>query len=179
MQTMAKSTLFTIVLVALSASASMTTVNLGSRAIWSDQVISAHNDARAEYGADALTWNEDMYIPTLQWSQTCIFQHSNETTYGETLYASMAANTTIGDAVKTWIAEAANYDYETPEYSENTGNFTQVVWKSTTQVACTMANCPGGSIFLRPSKYIVCRYTPPGNITGGFAENVGQHEEED
>ena len=44
----------------------------------------------------------------------------------------------------------------------------QVVWKSTTQVACAVANCAAGTIFSQPSNFVVCRYTPPGNYAGQF-----------
>ncbi|KIJ98325.1 hypothetical protein K443DRAFT_104102, partial [Laccaria amethystina LaAM-08-1] len=55
-----------------------------------------------------------------------------------------------------------------PGFSPATGHFTQVVWKSTTQVACAMVNCGPGTIFPQASTYTVCRYTPPGNIQGQF-----------
>lgn len=51
----------------------------------------------------------------------------------------------------------------------------QVVWRSTTQVACAMVGCNSGvtdergAVILGPaSKYTVCRYSPPGNIQGQF-----------
>ncbi|KAF8990188.1 CAP domain-containing protein, partial [Cyathus striatus] len=55
-----------------------------------------------------------------------------------------------------------------PGFSSASGHFTQVVWKSTTSVACAITSCPAGTIFGQASKYVVCRYAPPGNYPGQF-----------
>lgn len=54
------------------------------------------------------------------------------------------------------------------------GGFTQVVWKSSTQVACAQADCAAGTIYNQKSTLTVCRYSPPGNMQGQFAQNVGR-----
>ncbi|KDQ16639.1 hypothetical protein BOTBODRAFT_172759 [Botryobasidium botryosum FD-172 SS1] len=66
-----------------------------------------------------------------------------------------------------WADEAAEYDPAIPKYS----HFTQMVWKSTTQMGCAVAYCDGIS---GPGKgaYHVCQYSPPGNVMGQFPENV-------
>ncbi|PPQ92633.1 hypothetical protein CVT25_007712 [Psilocybe cyanescens] len=147
------------------------TVNLEARVAskdaWSDQVLSEHNKARGRYGAKPLQWSTSLFPPTNQYAQMCKFAHSDaQSRYGENLYASSNLNAGIADAIKSWMAEAYNH----PGYNLATGHFTQVVWKDTTQVACALASCAAGTIFpIQPSKYIVCRYTPPGNYAGQFA----------
>jgi pathogenesis-related protein 1 len=95
--------------------------------------------------------------------------------YGENLYAGTAATTGINDAVSNWMGEVVNYNYSNPGFSSTTGHFTQVVWKATKQVTCALAACPKGTIFANyASRYIVCRYLPPGNYIGQFAQNVGR-----
>ena len=48
--------------------------------------------------------------------------------------------------------------------------FSKVVWKSTTEVGCAIANCPADAIFPGvASQFVVCQYTPPGNVLGEFA----------
>ena len=42
---------------------------------WSDQVVSSHNEARAQYGAPTVTWNDELYSSTLSYAQGCEFAH--------------------------------------------------------------------------------------------------------
>jgi uncharacterized protein YkwD len=140
---------------------------LEKRDPWSDQVIYSHNQYRALYGAGPVSWNSELYASTLSYAEGCDFSHSiDEGLYGENLYRG-TANVGIEGAVKYWMDEASNYDYSYPGFSSTTGHFTQVVWKNTEQVTCALANCPA-------FYYIVCRYTPPGNVQGQYAENVGR-----
>lgn len=37
--------------------------------------------------------------------------------------------------------EASMYDYDNPNFSEETGHFTQLVWKNTTTVGCGSRLC--------------------------------------
>ena len=45
---------------------------------WSDQVVSLHDQARAQYGAGPVTWNSELYSSTLSYAQGCIFVHRCE-----------------------------------------------------------------------------------------------------
>lgn len=57
----------------------------------------------------------------------------------------------------------AQYDPTHPSYLL----FTQVVWKSTTQLGCAVSSCDG--IFdraLGPAALYVCLYDPVGNVIG-------------
>ncbi|KAF9012626.1 CAP domain-containing protein [Cyathus striatus] len=165
--------LFTIFFIALSAVASVIPAELESRDAWSDQVLQQHNTNRAKYGARPLTWNANLYPAALQWAKQCKFQHSSGA-YGENLAAG-SGNYGMSNAMSAWMGEASQYNYNNPGFSAATGHFTQVVWKSTTSVACAIADCPAGSIFSGlASKYVVCRYAPPGNYQGQFPQNVGR-----
>ncbi|KAJ3509670.1 hypothetical protein NLJ89_g5095 [Agrocybe chaxingu] len=145
---------------------------LEERDAWSDSVLASHNAARVKYGANPLTWDSALYTSTLQWAQGCKFTHSSGQ-YGENLYASTGTNIGVEPAVNAWMSEASKYNYNSPGFSSTTGHFTQVVWKSTTKVACARATCASGTIFSQPSTYVVCRYNPPGNYAGQYAQNVG------
>jgi hypothetical protein len=61
----------------------------------------------------------------------------------------------------------SSYDYNAATFSGATGHFTQVVWKGTTKLGC-------GSNPSCGMKTYVCQYTPPGNVMGEFADNVGR-----
>ncbi|KAF9909968.1 hypothetical protein BX616_011004 [Lobosporangium transversale] len=146
---------------------------------WQGQVLAAHNSARAQYGARPLMWSDALYPGALHHAQTCKFGHSNaQFRYGENLYATGAPAGGINDAMGAWMGQAAKYNYNNPVFSPSYGQFTQVVWRSTTHVACAIVVCPPHSTipdFPGNVKYIVCHYAPPGNYPGQFARNVGRH----
>lgn len=41
-----------------------------------EQYLAAHNDFRAQHGADPLTWNDDLATKAQEWATRCIFEHS-------------------------------------------------------------------------------------------------------
>lgn len=82
------------------------------------------------------------------------------------------------------------YNFQKPTgFTEKTGHFTQLVWRSTTEVGCAAINCGyshdgkprrdiggiGGELQSRSADgttraqgwYVVCEYTPAGNVVGG------------
>lgn len=67
-----------------------------------------------------------------------------------------------------WYVEVKDYDFDTvsPVFNPETGHFTQVVWATTTQVGGGVAKSKSGKT------YVVGRYFPPGNVKGGFLENI-------
>ncbi|KAN0128370.1 CAP domain containing protein [Lactarius tabidus] len=149
------------------------TPSSGSGDVSADDIatwLSDHNSVRAQYGASDLTWSDDLSSKAQQWANGCVFKHSGGTlgAFGENLAAG-TGNYTITNAVDDWVSEASQYDPSNPVAS----HFTQVVWKSTTQLGCAVAACNG--IF--PSsygvaQYYVCEYNPPGNVDGEFGQNV-------
>nr|QVT77591.1 pathogenesis-related protein 1 [Moniliophthora perniciosa] len=142
---------------------------------WKNAVLEQHNVNRAYYGAMPLTWSDELYPGTEEWACNCQFEHSDtQGRYGENLAVGTPVFYGIEHAMAAWMRESKKYDYDYPHFSTATGHFTQVVWKSTTQVACALAICKSGTIFnTRSSNYVVCRYNPPGNYMGEFEKNVG------
>ena len=63
----------------------------------------------------------------------------------------------------------SNYDFETGDFSMETGHFTQVVWKSSITLGIGKAVVPKGGM---KCTYIVARYRPPGNYMGQFQNEV-------
>ncbi|KAF6766373.1 PR-1-like protein [Ephemerocybe angulata] len=129
--------------------------------------LDAHNSVRRNHGAADLTWSDSLAAAAQKWANNCQFKHSGGSlgAFGENLSA--GTNMDIAGAVKLWADEAPQYDPSNPQFS----HFTQVVWKSTTQVGCAVQTCTG--IFGdTPAKFFVCEYNPAGNVGGRFAENV-------
>jgi uncharacterized protein YkwD len=131
-------------------------------------VLSEHNHLRNLHGAPALTWNNQLAQFASQYASRCIFQHSHDK-YGENLAAGYP---TLTAAIRTWYDEAKSYFYRFPGFSMKTGHFTQLVWKSTTQLGCGYAACNGKNS--TPGIFLVCEYNQPGNVLSQqqFVENV-------
>ncbi|TFK65338.1 PR-1-like protein [Pluteus cervinus] len=139
------------------------------------QFLDAHNGYRSQFGARNITYNSGLFQGTYNWAIQCKFLHSAPNgAYGEDLYAATYSNTNYYSATYSWVVtEYPKYNYSTPGFSEATGHFTQVVWLSTTGVACATALCPANTIFSGYQAYfIVCRYSPAGNVQGQFPQNV-------
>lgn len=136
-----------------------------------EQYLSAHNTIRAQHGASALTWSDELASKAQQWANGCIFQHSGGSLgpFGENLAAGTGSSYDIAAAIKSWTDEVSEYDPNNPVPS----HFTQVVWKASTQVGCAVQQCSG--IFAASfglAKFFVCEYSPQGNVIGEFAQNV-------
>lgn len=72
-------------------------------------------------------------------------------------------------AIDAWANEEKKYDYQSAQFSEATGHFTQLVWEGTTKVGCGAVKCNTDSA---KGWFFVCEYDPPGNVVGAFRENV-------
>lgn len=133
--------------------------------------LNAHNTFRAKHGAAPLVWDNLLASKAQQWAAGCKFQHSGGKLgpYGENLAAGTGSAYDIRAAIKSWTDEVSSYNPNNPVPS----HFTQVVWKSTKKVGCGVQMCKG--IFdpkFGLAKYVVCEYSPPGNVIGHFKENV-------
>ncbi|GAA6037818.1 hypothetical protein JCM8097_005054 [Rhodosporidiobolus ruineniae] len=137
-----------------------------------------HNDLRSKHSASNLSWNTTLANAALTWAKNCRFEHGGgeELGAGENISA-YTGGTNVTWGIDMWVEEDTLYDYSNPGYSDATGHFTQMVWKSTEQVGCAEVYCP--SFYVNNAWqdnwwFTVCEYYPPGNIVGGnyFQENV-------
>ncbi|KIM21034.1 hypothetical protein M408DRAFT_333703 [Serendipita vermifera MAFF 305830] len=135
------------------------------------EYLNAHNNERANHGAAALTWADDLAQTAQAWANGCVFQHSGGPT-GENLSAGSGSGMTPAGAIQLWLDEAPDYNPSSPQYS----HWTQVVWKNTKEVGCAVASCSSQSIFgtsaYGTASFYVCEYRPAGNVIGQFAANV-------
>ncbi|GJJ08757.1 hypothetical protein Clacol_002976 [Clathrus columnatus] len=130
------------------------------------QYLSSHNSVRAQHGAAPLKYSQTLARAAESWANRCQFKHSGGTLgpFGENLAAG-TGSFTIADAVKSWTDEVSQYNPHNPQPS----HFTQVVWKSTTEVGCAKAFCQN---ILGGATFYVCEYSPAGNVIGQFGQNV-------
>lgn len=134
-----------------------------------DQFVAEHNRVRAKHCAAPLTWSPKLAAVAQAWAnslrdQGCKFGHSGGQ-YGENLAAGTTGALPPSAVVAMWYDEVKGYSFKQPGFSMQTGHFTQVVWRGTTQVGCGMAQCKGNDIW-------VCEYDPPGNWEGQYREQV-------
>lgn len=128
-------------------------------------LLDAHNAYRDQHCAPPMTWSKAAAASAQEWANQCNFSHPGGHGYGENL--AWGTSMSPARAAQMWYDEVGAYDWNNPGFSQATGHFTQVVWQSTTQIGCGMAQCGNRT-------FIVCRYAPPGNYEGQFPQNVLQ-----
>jgi uncharacterized protein YkwD len=150
--------------------------------------LSKHNTYRTIHHSPDLTISNSANSTAQSWAEhiaaTEVFEHSSSSQRngaGENIYASYTTATSIdpdtlaNDAVESWYEEVKKYNYASPGFASNTGHFTQVVWKGSTQLGCGAAQ---GTATIEGTKYnafyVVCQYDPAGNMSGDFPANVSK-----
>ena len=135
------------------------------------RLLNAHNRERALVGAPPLQWDADLaahaasYGPTLA-SIGRLIHSPREGRPGERENLAMAWHGTMGPEklVEMWTREKQLFQPGLfPSVSrtgqwEDVAHYTQMVWPTTTRVGC--------AIFAADWDYLICRYSPPGNIDG-------------
>ena len=148
--------------------------------------LSQHNTYRTTHRSPSLTSSASLNASAQRWAEQMAssgsFQHSSPSqrnNAGENLYVSYTTANSIGagtlgnQAVTSWYNEVSSYNYANPVFSMQTGHFTQLVWRSSTQLGCGSARgtaTRNGRTY--NAFYVVCHYSPAGNVTGQFAQNV-------
>jgi hypothetical protein len=127
--------------------------------------IDAHNIYRAEVGIEPLTWNNKLAEFAAEWAtqkgkQGCKMVHRPNNQYGENLFWSLGMDFDPAYAVDQWGAEKYDYNDElVGQEKAMVGHYTQMVWRTTTEVGCAAYQCSEKIL-------IVCNYNPPGNYMG-------------
>jgi len=135
-----------------------------------------HNEKRAEVGVGPLQWSADLAAEAQAWAEhiaeTGQFEHrprqgANATRHGENLAAGFGGGYTVLAAAADWYDEKKLYPPGSPVTQgsyQQTGHYTQMVWKETTHLGAGTAVGKSGQ--LRGWIIVVCNYDPPGNFLG-------------
>jgi len=135
-----------------------------------------HTAARAEVGLLPLAWDDalaaDAKVYADELARTGKFQHSQEPRgaqpEGENLWTGTRGAYRYEEMIGHWVAEKAFYrrgvtpDFSTTGRWEDVAHYTQIVWRGTTRLGCATASNA-------KDDYLVCRYTPAGNVVGQVA----------
>lgn len=112
-------------------------------AAFQDEILVAQNHYRTFHSAPALTWNATSAAVAQSHVSACKFElYAGSGGYGQIL--AMGGFDPISTLVDYWYEDgAAAYNYSAPGFSQETGVFTQLVWKASTQVGCAQQDCDG------------------------------------
>ncbi|XP_075932134.1 GLIPR1-like protein 1 [Anarhichas minor] len=148
-----------------------------------DECVRGHNDARSSVSPPAndmlyMTWDEGLAITARAWARHCVFEHNTYlkdvrrmhptfTSVGENLWAAYPPSSfDVLKAIKHWVDEKQDYNYNSNNCTNICGHYTQVVWGSSYKVGCAAQLCPNGvtSFTSREGVIFVCNYATAGNV---------------
>uniref|UniRef100_A0A3Q3WKX5 SCP domain-containing protein n=1 Tax=Mola mola TaxID=94237 RepID=A0A3Q3WKX5_MOLML len=151
-----------------------------------DQCVREHNAARSSVSPAAsnmlyMTWDAGLASTAKAWARQCLFEHNprlqedsrrNPTSsVGENIWTGYPPSYfDVTHAIKKWVNEVQDYDYNSNNCRAVCGHYTQVVWASTYKVGCAAQLCPDGvkktNFADKEGVVFVCNYGPGGNLVG-------------
>ena|SRR5437899_3036715 len=133
-------------------------------------ILAIHNRERADVGVPPLVWSDSLAAGAKPWAEhlatTRVLVHSSGagTDYGENIagFNPSKGVSAPEEGQLQWVAEKKDYHggVLTLQNWQPIGHYTQMVWRDTKEVGCATAT--GG----HPCGFLVCRYSPQGNIIG-------------
>lgn len=136
-------------------------------------MLDGQNAARAVVGVPPLVWNDalaaDAKAYAEQMARTGRFAHAIQpqgmSREGENLWTGTREAYRYREMVGDWVAEKKYFkngvtpDFSTTGNYEDVAHYTQIIWRNTRAMGCALASNARDD-------YLVCRYSPPGNVVG-------------
>ena len=130
------------------------------------ELLAAHNRYRASLAVPPLRWSAPLAEAAQRWAAHLAtigrMEHSGP---GENLAMGTAGAYTPAQLVELWGNERSRFTNGTFPAVSTTGNwvdvghYSQIIWRGTTMVGCSIARGRG-------QDFLVCSYSPPGNVMG-------------
>ncbi|EDO34553.1 predicted protein, partial [Nematostella vectensis] len=134
-----------------------------------EECLFSHNMYRSRHGAPFLRWSPPLAWAAQQWAEELVrmgeLKHNDDEMVGENLAGMVGDELTGMEATCMWYEEVEDYDFSNPGYSEDTSNFTQVIWVGSELLGV-------GRATLGDLCVVVAFYEPPGNMEDFFQKNV-------
>ncbi len=132
------------------------------------ELLAAHNTYRRDVAEPSLTWSDSLAQGAKAWARHLAesheFAHSKAPNVGENLWMGSSGKYTAAQMVKSWGDEKRFFvsgkpfpDVSSSGNWRDVGHYTQIIWRNTTAVGCGLEHNA-------TNDYLVCRYSPPGNI---------------
>jgi len=163
-------------LAALAAAPAHAADTAPGQAAFAAEVLDAHNVLRDRHGSPHLADDADLVAKAEDVAASLAESGDFSGAAAAQLAGDLGVNlawTNGGDLdgraiVETWYDQISDYDFDEPGYSQQTGSFTQVVWRGSTELGAGYAELDGGGWL------VVALYSPAGNVDGEFEGNVGR-----
>jgi hypothetical protein len=136
------------------------------------RLLESHNHERAVLGLAPLRWNGELAEGAKRWADHLVntgqFAHSPDEPgqrVGENIWGGTSGRFTPERMVGFWLAERRFFkpgvfpENSTSGKSMDVSHYTQVIWRDSTHVGCSLARDKREDI-------LVCRYLAAGNING-------------
>uniref|UniRef100_A0A1A8BZL8 GLI pathogenesis-related 1 n=1 Tax=Nothobranchius kadleci TaxID=1051664 RepID=A0A1A8BZL8_NOTKA len=150
-----------------------------------EDCVKEHNTARSAVSPPAsnmlyMTWDEGLAMTARAWARRCEFKHniylkdvrSVHPTFhsvGENIWTGAPASSfNTKHAIKRWVNESHDYNFNNNKCAYVCGHYTQVVWADSYKVGCAVQLCTNGVKHFTTSEgaLLVCNYGPGGNVNG-------------
>ncbi|MEM1131561.1 MAG: CAP domain-containing protein [Pseudomonadota bacterium] len=143
------------------------------QALFRKVMLDSQNRARREVGLAALQWDDALARDAATYARAMAksgkFAHDPQTDVavrqGENLWMGTRDAFSYAEMSGGWIDEDRYFKKGAfPESSttgrwSDVGHYTQIIWATTTHMGCAIASN-------RKDDYLVCRYSPAGNVVG-------------
>ena len=137
-------------------------------------ILKMHNDLREKHNSPPLSNNEELNTIASEYAESLV-NNKGKYIYSPKIYKGqlVGENIVISESKKpeeifnSLVKGQKIYDYDENKFSKITGNFSQIIWKETTDIGIGFWHDKNNKKY-----YSVILYYPIGNCLGEFKENV-------